>query len=53
MPGLGRRDFEASPELGDHRSHQRALLLQGVDVAEQDVQLHSADVHHSPPVDSW
>ena len=53
VPGLGRRDFEASPEFGDHRPEQRALLLQGANVAEKDVQFNSADVHHSPPVGSW
>lgn len=37
VAGLGNRDIEASPELRDHRPDQRALLLQGVDVAEQDV----------------
>jgi hypothetical protein len=50
VPGLGYRDVEAPTELRDHRPDQRALLLQGVNVTEQDVQLHSADVHRSPPV---
>jgi hypothetical protein len=49
MPRLSRRDIKPLPKLSDHRSDQGALLLQGMNVTEQDVQFQSADVHHSPP----
>ncbi len=49
MPGLGRRDVEASTELSDHWPDQGSLLLQGMDVTEQNIQLHRTDVHRTPP----
>jgi hypothetical protein len=49
MPGLSSRDVEPPPKFSDHRPDQRALLLEGTNVAEHDVQLQGADIHHSPP----
>ena len=37
--GLGHGNVEAALELGHHRAHHGALLLQAVDIAEEDIDL--------------
>ena len=43
--GVGHGDVEAALELGQHRAHHGAFLLQAVDVAEEDVEFNPADPH--------
>jgi hypothetical protein len=49
IAGLGRRDLEAPPQFGHDRPHDRALLLQRMDITEQEVERQGADHHGAPP----
>jgi hypothetical protein len=43
--GLGRGHGERTSKVGNQRAYDRALGLQGVHVAQQDVELDPADPH--------
>jgi len=47
VTGLRRRHFEAAAQLGDDRPHDRPLLFQRMDVAQQQVKRNRAYNHAS------
>jgi uncharacterized protein (DUF1810 family) len=47
---LGRRHAEPALNLCDHGADDRALLLERVDVAEEEVELEPSDPHEAQPV---
>jgi uncharacterized protein (DUF1810 family) len=47
---LGRRYPEPALHFRDHRAHDRALVLERVDVAEEQVELEPSDPHGAKPV---